>query len=666
MLKTARSIAFLFFLLLFSIGNALTKEVDKYQYGDITVNLEELGLLDNSKYQEDLSITGNFRKVTFLIKYDLKPGWHIYWRNPGQAGNAPEIILENNRNITILSNNWIWKLPERFYFNNLEQAGYLGIGELPYTVDFKLNKQQNTLEMKGNLHVLVCSKICIPVTKQFSFKFNPQRLKINKNEANISLQIPEFIEDTPLSANLSHDEGVYTLEILDFDSVILENKSLFIEIGEQGYGLLPTLTKHDDGIKSWRSRLINYDPLDSNKESLVRVTAKNMSGNPFITKVEIIKNNSSIFENVSFTIILLSLLAGIILNLMPCSFPILTMKAAQLLNRNSINRTYSTVGTVIGAILAALSIAFMLILLKKLGGQVGWGLHYQSPWITTAFAVLFVLFSISMFTDKVFLFFWKPWMPIIRFGESILIKVNKQTTRPNSTKSKHLNKEFLISASSAYAGFWIATPCGAPILGSIIVVSLLGNSFDLILNFTMVGIGMSLPYIAMQLIPMSKNVSKNINSWLYYLQKILAVIMMITAIWFALISFKQFDNLNNDNFQIPDGWEKFDESKLQILRAEGKTVLLHVTADWCLTCKVNYWNVYQSDEFSEFVTKNNIVLFWQDWTITDDLIRIYLAKHGRFSLPFDIVYNKDLKNKYIILPEILTFNSVKKAILPNY
>ena len=173
------------------------------------------------------------------------------------------------------------------------------------------------------------------------------------------------------------------------------------------------------------------------------------------------------------------------------------------------------------------------------------------------------------------------------------------------------------------------------------------------------GIGKSMPYLIFIVYPHIINFFPKPGKWFAYLKYFFAFLLMLTVLWLINILFTSKQNIS-------DNWEEFETYKINEYLDQGYNIFVDVTADWCITCKVNKISVLESRKILDAFSKENFILLQADWTSPNDEIAKFLASNGRFGIRFDIIFSPQLETP-IILPEILTtqklLSSIKKASL---
>lgn len=391
-------------------------------------------------------------------------------------------------------------------------------------------------------------------------------------------------------------------------------------------------------------------------------------------------------------------LGGIILNLMPCVFPVIGLKIlsfakdAQKTRKTAlINAAFYSVGIVI----SFCALAGILTWLKSLGNSLGWGFQLQEP--------LFVAFLILLFFAMGLAF-----AGVFELGASL-------SSLENLTSQKDGKGAAFFSGVLAVL---VASPCTAPFMGSALGVALASNAsmaatFSI---FMSIGLGMAFPYVLLSALPQLARRIPKPGAWMETFKQFLAFPLFATAIWlvwvflkernadalmqmlfsalilaFALWIFGKYSPPVNSRkkrmfafaslailgavsvalavksatFKLPETLAAQNspiESQIEELRKSGKIVYADFTASWCITCIANKTAVLHTKKIEDFFKENNVALLTFDWTNKNAQIGEFLKKFGRSGVPFNIVYPADLKKEPVILPEILTPNAVIDAI----
>ena len=333
-------------------------------------------------------------------------------------------------------------------------------------------------------------------------------------------------------------------------------------------------------------------------------------------------------EDLSFlSIVLLSFLAGIILNFMPCIFPILSIKAIYLANNAKTadkKRYINGLLYFLGVLLSFIAIATVLYALRERGESLGWGFQLQSSW--------FVGFMILLF-GVIFLMF----LDIIRIPRGAFQKIS--------------------AGNSFLTGFFavlIASPCSGPFMGMAIGYALMQEPTLYYPIFIALAAGYALPFSLADIFPqyVAKILPKS-GKWMFYLKRTLAVPVFCTIVWLIWVLYAQISPTDKTHSQ----WIKYNEETLNTFIEKKQPVFINFTAKWCLICLLNEKTTFETNEFAKIAENNNIILMRADWTNKDEDIFERLEKYQRSSVPTYAYHKAD--GSYVLLPQILTPEIIK-------
>jgi thiol:disulfide interchange protein DsbD len=386
-------------------------------------------------------------------------------------------------------------------------------------------------------------------------------------------------------------------------------------------------------------------------------------------------------------------LGGVILNAMPCVFPMLGIKLMSVVKKADATKAtirLSGILYTLGVVLSFLFFAGMIAALKNAGQQVGWGFQLQSPTFIAALAVLFVLMALNFF--GMFEFGIPGW----------LIPQNLQ-------RKNGLLGEFLAGVMVAL----VASPCTAPFMASALGYALAQPVGIMMLIFAFIGLGLGAPFLLLTFVPSLARFLPKPGMWMITLRQLLAFPLLLTVVWLVWVFSSQTDENRTALllaglvsmtflvwlYKITEGrkylrvafcllalvpleytmrsavrhvdkpksvatdsliekhgvkWHQFDDKIVNKLTADGKTVFVDFTANWCITCQANASAVFGSDEVvSKVNASKNVALVLADWTEEDDVISKALEAQGRSGVPLYLVYKPGVA-KPEILPQILT------------
>ncbi len=373
-------------------------------------------------------------------------------------------------------------------------------------------------------------------------------------------------------------------------------------------------------------------------------------------------------------ILLLGLLGGLILNAMPCVLPVLSLKIFGLVKSAGEGRTAVVAGslaTAAGILASFWALAIAAVVARAAGTAVGWGVQFQEPVFVTFLAIVVLLFTLNLWG------LFEVRLP--GFAQRL----------SGSAATEGIAGHF---GSGLFATL-MATPCSAPFLGTALGFALGQTAPTVFATFTAVGVGMALPYLAVAATPRSLSFLPKPGPWMNHLRVVMGFLLAGAAIWLlyvlagqmpaervaflqgALLLLALFVWMRSagsglsrklatvgalvavgvafwiagsgrvqqralaaveETYLIP--WTTFDRTEAERLVDEGRLVFVDVTADWCFTCKVNERLVLETEEIAALFERHEVIAMKADWTTRSDAIANYLADHGRYGIPFYLLY----------------------------
>lgn len=536
----------------------------------------------------------------YIARLSLQDGWHIYWSNPGEIGKPTQILPAGNWQIINQSKPKI-STP----FEGIEEFIYEG------TAYFHLRRlSQENPELTFSF--VECSDSC----KEENVSFDTAALK--PATPNIRSQIyQEMQKIMPQKLTLhSMRETGYIETALPFRSDVRF-------IPAQADTVEPDTPKvtnnYGKAVFSWQ----NYAD---------RQLTKALVLTPDVSYTAEIIYDGSFAGSGLIYILLLAFFAGILLNAMPCVFPVLSLKLLTLIkNKESTAHFRNAFLYTLGVLFSFWLLTALLLFLKQQGNAAGWGFQLQSPLFTGSMSVIFLVLFLAL-------------IEIIHFPAFITDRIYK-----------------LSGAGQFSSGFFavlIASPCTGPFMGAALGYALMsGTAAETFAVFTVLALGYALPYALLELYPsfMSSILPKP-DKWMQTVKYILAVPLLLTSVWLAGISYTQ---LRKNSGIKTDGelvWIPYNEEKIRIAAENGENVFIDFTADWCLTCKFNEKLILNSSRFRNTVKKLQIHLYKADLTEDNQEYLRALNAYGRDSIPLYVYYRN---GKYKILPLFFSMDSLK-------
>ncbi|MEM1441868.1 MAG: thioredoxin family protein [Verrucomicrobiota bacterium] len=658
---------------------------------------------------------------TLGLKFTIDPTWHTYWINPGPAGKPTELNLDLPEGFS--ASPLQYPIPKRFVtdygFNIIEAGfGYEDSVIHPVTItppaDLAVGE---SITITGAATWLMCDPAsCVPGEATFSITLDVAEESVKSSDA-MSIgfykkKLPQST-DWPLTFDLAEGKATITVQVPD--GSLPDDAELHLHPYENfifNQLSVPEVTR-DSGLVSFAfdaDKKLTEAP-ESFAALLVAETPTAKTGfrvsvgDPKIPTVgEGVTStpgeslNSAApeappFGGGFFGILLAAFLGGMILNVMPCVFPVISLKVLSFVGQAGEDRkkvfAHSSMFT-LGVLVFFWLLATALLIVRATTGDVGWGEQLQQPAFVIGLIFVMVLVALNLFG-------------VFEVGTS-LTGVGGDLT----------NK-------SGYGGsFWsgalavlLATPCTAPLMAPAITVALSQPAPVTVLIFSSLGLGMAAPYFLLAIFPKLLDVLPAPGAWMETFKQFMGFPMLAVAVWLIGVLSKQLDvsglqwSLAAVVFLAIAGWilgrytgfdrqpstrlkgriaallifvaalgVAWDSSKkrapassidivdvIKSKQKEGKNVFVDFTAEWCVTCKVNERTTIKTDKVKKAFEENNVELVIADWTNQDPAITRLLKEHGRAGVPFYVLYPSDPSAEPITLPDgLVTFGHIEEAI----
>ena len=665
----------------------------------------EKGPKAKARLISSIQAVGELDTIPIGLEIRLKPGWKTYWRSPGVSGLPPKVDLSKSSNLS--SSVFHWPLPSRFSYYDIDVVGYSQ--EVIFPIDLLVERVGQPLHLKAVVEILVCDDVCIPHVMNLTLNL-PSGLASPTNYTNIinryRAQVPGDGKNTGLTFEGASYKGSLTnptLEVKFSSFSVLESPDLLVEGPNEMLFSKPNFTFFDDRktvlIKVKVEESYPEHSLENTYNQPLRLTF--FDGNRSIEKQTVPiqislteeKNRYNYFKLLS--IIFVALLGGLLLNLMPCVLPVLSIKLLSLVSYGGKDHKYvrhSFLATAGGIIFSFIILAIFVVTIKKAGLDIGWGIQFQQPLFITFMVIVLTLFAANT---------WGLY--------EIRLPSHVSYLAANAGRGRTLKASFFEGAFATL----LATPCSAPFLGTAVGFALSGGVVEIFLVFTSLAIGMSVPFLLLAIFPKFASIMPRPGPWMIWLKKTISLILIVTSLWLLsviklqvsatsafiigilmmliiilllarrfvsfrlllpfkisicfvifcalltplIFTFQKNDRENSKN-GIIDGWELFDSEKITKVVRTGNLVFVDITAEWCITCQFNKSRVLQTKEIEELLNSPNVVKFRGDWTKPEASIANYLSQFKRFGVPLNVIYGPNFTTG-VLLPEILS----KKSIL---
>ena len=651
-----------------------------------------------------------------------QPEWHTYWKNSGDSGLPT--ALQWTLPPGVMAGDIAWPVPKKIPIGDLANYGYDGTVLLPVpltiTPDFKPSLLGSDIEIKLKANWLVCRRECIPEEGEFSLRL-PVRGSTALNgaafEASQQAQ-PQavngdsrvLIEGKRLQVSVAGLPSVLqgkTLEFFPETSEVIETAGAWTQ---RWQGALWTANLP---LSAQRSQSPNVMPL-------VLVAEVNGQRQGYLAQAKVVGDWPSVAAvtgvspalaaalqaNVGLSAtpvspavslglwaaVLGALLGGLILNLMPCVFPVLAIKVMSFTQHANDRRGHRISGLAysVGVVTSFVALGALMLGLRSAGEQLGWGFQLQAPAVVAALAVLFTVMGLNL-------------AGLFEFGKFL-------PSRVAAHQAKNPAVNAFLSGVLAVA---IASPCTAPFMGASLGLALGLPALQALLIFAAIGVGMALPYLAASLIPAVAKLLPRPGPWMDTFRRAMAFPMFATVVWLvwvlgqqtgidgasallallvalslviwsltvrgrgraviAIISIAIFALLTGAIGQnvlkitdttttaaSTDRWQPWAPGRVDSVLATGVPVFVDFTAAWCVTCQYNKKTTLVNPAVLADLDAKKVTLLRADWTRRDPAITAALSQLGRNGVPVYVIYKTG--RAPVVLSEILSVAEVRSAL----
>jgi thiol:disulfide interchange protein len=636
------------------------------------------------------------------VRLKMAPGWHTYWKYPGDAGIPTEIKWQ-------LPADWRvgeiqWPVPLKLQEpGDIQIYGYHDEVLLIQQITPAKDPAKGTAKLSAKVSWLVCEKICIPgdATVELSLPIASTNAAANTELfAQFQKQLPKS-PGTNFSVNWSRDQSGLLLNVHNPDLAKFSSVDFFPSPAENVAVGHPQLQSHkndqvvfrvslDDQNRNFLPGLIVFG--EGQNRSAWEISSATAS--PTI-------QSSSTRELLRF--LLFGLIGGFILNLMPCVLPVISLKIFGFIQQAGQSRARilrSGLAFIAGIFVWFIGLALVLIAIKSAGGQPVWAAQFTNPYFVLIMSALVLVFALNLF--GVFEINLPQWI----------------SRRAIAAESAHGDAGSFLQGVFATI---LATPCTAPFLGTALGFAFTQSAMVILLMFASIALGMSLPYFLLSAQPAWLTFLPRPGPWMLRVKQLMGFLLIATLlfllsvlgaqrgvgalIWtcaFLLVlsiacwmkgafvtpiaSFTQrslaiglivvllfaggwyFLGQKFANSASPfsssvaaNGWEKFTPERLASELQQNHPVFIDFTAEWCITCKFNESTVLETDAVRSAFAQRQIVKLKADWTNGDAAVTKLLKQFGRPGVPLYVLY-PGAAAQPIVLPELLTKNIVLEKL----
>jgi thiol:disulfide interchange protein DsbD len=575
------------------------------------------------------------KTLTVALRLKIIPHWHTYWRNPGDSGEPTALEWK-------LPPGWSagsiqWPAPRRLPAGPLMNFGYEA--EVLHLVDLAVPPGAAGVARVGAQATwLVCNpEHCIP-------------------------ESAHLVLDVPLGAGEASPHAAAIARTRDALPVKAQGWSIVAARSERGIDLSITPPA---GAAPGSPRSMAYFPFEQGKIRNAAAQLLSRSGEGLVLQLEKAERPVGAFDRVRGLLVaehlpraveidepvrgfasaggafglglavLFAFAGGLILNLMPCVLPVLSIKilglAGSAAGSRSAMRQHGALYA-LGVVLSFLFLAALLVLLKSLGNEIGWGFQLQSPVFVGMLALLFLALALNLSGAFEFGSLLPAGLAGIGHG------------RPRA--------DAFLTGVLAVA---VASPCTAPFMGAALGYALAGGAVEGLAVFTSLGAGMALPYLVLSWNPGWLKWLPKPGAWMLRLRQVLALPLYATVAWLGWVL-----AIQSGVTPVASEWERYSEKAFAARVEQGRTVFVDYTAAWCVTCQVNKRLVLTHPEVEKALRDSGMALLRADWTRRDEEITRALAALGRKGVPVYAIYRPGRETE--LLPEILTRDAVFAAL----
>lgn len=675
--------------------------------------------------------------VWFGLLLQQEPQWHTYWKNPGDIGMAT--TLNWTLPPGVKAGEVQWPQPQRFPIDDeITNYGYGGTVLLPVPVSIAPDYDASQLRISLDVSWLACKVECIPGSGKLSLSvptkhpiaehaalFESTLQALPKSDAQVNAQVEVKTQPEPgvLVWRVEHlpqsMQGKPLLLYPEDEGIMSTASPLFSEWQQGVWVAAYSLKKYRSSEPQHMPALLvaveekGQNAFANRNEPGVLINAEVQGQWPtqekagsispdFLAGVEADRAAVQRPKTPSPSIrptLLLAFLGGLLLNLMPCVFPVLSIKALTF-TQSGHSRRVSGVVYGLGVVLTMLLLAGVFLLLRSAGSGLGWGFQLQSTIFVSLLAGLFTLIGLNL---------------IGVFEIRVIL--------PDSISNLRSRTPALDAFFSGIISVLIATPCTAPFMGAALGVALVMPVWQALLVFLALGVGLALPLVAIAYCPALIRWLPKPGAWMDTFRKVMAFPMFATVLWLVWVVGLQTSlegaiglltvllvlsllvwvfghSLQNRrtgaigiwqklgvalclvlfilatswvvslmrtvpadihaNLSSPHEWQPWSKAKVDTLLTEGKTVFVDFTAAWCVTCQMNKHTTLRQPEVLKAFADKGVVLLEADWTRPDPAISQALERLGRSGVPVYVLFCPNKVPQ--LLPEVLTPGIVLQAL----
>ncbi|MGH6609729.1 MAG: protein-disulfide reductase DsbD family protein [Burkholderiaceae bacterium] len=648
--------------------------------------------------------------LTVGLKLKHEGEWHTYWQVPGDSGLPTQIKWQLPAGFSAGAIEW--PHPKRLPVGPLMNFGYEGETLLLTTVKVPADLPLGTpVTLNGHASWLECKDVCIPGDAKVTLTLPVKQQAGPSSSSALFKTAQALVPQTSLAGNATIDSGRIRISITPPTGKKLDKVEFFPLEEGRIEAAAPQELKSENGQSA--IYLTAAKPVAPDFKTLKGVIVANGGpgyANGWTAVVQgplaagaVAATGSAVGASGAGAPMSLlaalgaAFLGGLILNLMPCVFPVLSLKLIGLAQHRTHSGPMAAHGFAFaaGVVLSFVLLAALLIGLQQAGSALGWGFQLQTPWVVAALTVLF--FGIGLNLLGVYEFTFGTGVANMRGADELAQK-----------------SDWRGSFGTGVLAVIVASPCTAPFMGAALGYAITQPALMALSVFAALGVGMAAPYLLITLFPALLAKLPRPGRWMELFKQFMAFPMFATCVWLLWVLAQQVDaggvalalgllvavgftlwalGLSQRGTRVfrwvaagggvlaaltftpiatsealapgarstaDAGWIEYSAEKLAQLRSEGKPVFVDFTAAWCVTCQVNKRVALRADGVKSRFASDNVVLMRADWTNRDERITQALAQFGRNGVPLYVLY--DRKGEATVLPELLTEGIVLTAL----
>lgn len=618
--------------------------------------------------------------------------WHTYWRNPGDSGLPTNIEWQLPAGVT--AGEIQWPTPQAFSIPPMMNYGFAGPTVLLTELTIPNGFQEPFMVIAAKVDWLVCEEICIPAEASFQLTLPV------KAAAERSVKATELITQAKArQPQLLTVTGQYDVAGDSFSAAVAglpddDFQSFFVAATELVDHAAPQQLLFSEGEWLLRQKLNTYFTSAPEQFELLLVSASGQGYSVMLehAAVQGIAAPAPV-AGVSqfFWVLLMAAAGGFILNLMPCVFPVLSLKALSIAANTGARQQQKTdaLWYSAGVVLSFVTLALVLLGLRSVGTAVGWGFQLQSPVLVAALTYLLFALGLSL-------------SGVVQFGLGLM------NAGSDFAQQKGAKGSFFTGVLAVV----VASPCTAPFMGGALGYAVTQPAALALLIFAALGIGMALPFLLLAYIPALARMLPKPGAWMDTLKQLLAYPLYLSAVWLAWVFGRQMGidalalllcgavaiaaacwlwgrwQLQRQGVAEPifallllllalvlvwlpapadqtqatnsSHWQSWSAEKQAQLQAANKPVLVNMTADWCITCLVNERVALNTESSKAALALYDVVYLKGDWTRQDAAITAYLHQYQRDGVPLYVLYWPGQPAE--VLPQILTPDTLRQTL----